>query len=171
MPDDQPHVSNNGDLAYWMGKVDTQLVTMNQTLVTLTANDRSNWRDFNAWRDEVDKRLQSGTANFQRLDSTISSQQKTIAEIQKSYADIMESLQGCQAQRLANIQAREARDQEKKEQENHNTHGSRLDKPINDGDTIITYRWLLEKIAMPVGIAFVLWLLLTLLPEVIQHIN
>lgn len=165
-----PRAETNGDLAYWMGKVDTQLVTMNQTLINLTSNDKANWREFNAWRDEVDRRLQDGTANFRRIDDIQAQRDKTLEELRASYAEIMESLKLCQTQRVANIQAREAREQAIKEKENHTVHDSRLDKPINDGESI-SYRWLLEKIALPVGIAFILWLLLTLLPDLLQHIS
>ena len=79
--------------------------------------------------ESLSQRLQS-FANRQSQQLDIQAQRdKTLEELRASYAEIMESLKLCQTQRVANIQAREAREQAIKAKENHTVHDSKLDKP------------------------------------------
>lgn len=48
-----------------------------------------------------------------------------------------------------------------------------VDKPDDkpDGKQFITWQWLVDKAAMPVIVAFILWFLLTVLPQILGHIG
>ena len=150
-------INGNGDLAYWMGKVDNQLVTIQTTLAQLASNDRSNWSDFKEWRADVDERLADGSRNFVRIDDRIIHLEGDIALMQKHFNDIATSFRGCQAEKIAAL----------RDAANDKPNGKGLEKTINNGNSI-TYKWLLEKVLLPVGIGFATWFLLTVLPDIIK---
>jgi hypothetical protein len=68
MTDAEPQ-SNN--LAYWMGRVDANLGEMKASIATLISNSENQWTKFEAWRAQVEERLQTGNAKFDEYDRRI----------------------------------------------------------------------------------------------------
>jgi len=152
---------HNGDLAYWMGRVDNQLVTIQQTLAQLASNERSNWSEFKAWRSDVDNRLEDGSRNFVRIDNEVTHINGEIETIKRHMTSIQELQKDCRQEQLQYLRSISQPEKNKK-------GNGVLDREIAEGQNI-TYKWVLEKILLPVGVGFAAWFLLTVLPDLIKN--
>ncbi|MBN1668025.1 MAG: hypothetical protein JW862_13100, partial [Anaerolineales bacterium] len=112
------------------------------------------WQAFHAWRETVNLRLETGnrhfTTIFERLDRSdlrITVAEQRLDSIEERICPLGERCPAVEAQRDGDKKAAEP-----------------------DGDTVITWKFVREKLAVPVVVAFVTWLLLTVLPQVIQSL-
>lgn len=156
------------DIAYWMGKVDTQLATIMSTLEKLASADRTNWREFRDWRTEVDARLATGSENFVKINADVSSLKNDVGEVKRDYDELKKDIKDCQAGRLNVLEQLNGQAKQEKKEDSTGV----LSKPISESSNI-TYRWLIEKILLPVllglSMGFTTWLFLTLIPDILKH--
>lgn len=61
IPPPNPAEPDTGSLAYWMGRVDANIVEMKTTIENFGRTNEAQWAEFETWRREVNKRLQEGS--------------------------------------------------------------------------------------------------------------
>jgi len=70
-PAKTPGEDTTQTLAYWMGRVEASLNGLKETFDKFTAKEDGSWREFGAWRRDVDARLVKGSENFLEINRRI----------------------------------------------------------------------------------------------------